>query len=106
MHVSKRLDLALLGRELDAAGVPHRGLGLTGSATDGEVYTFDGDPGTPTELPPEAAPVVAAHDASKKDRTASFERAEDAERLRIINERARADPAYAALADLALRERP
>jgi hypothetical protein len=35
--------------------------------------------------------------------TQAFAAAEDAERLRIVNERARTDPAYAALAELALR---
>jgi hypothetical protein len=105
MIVAKPLDLTLLRTELAAAGVVVNGLGAapTGSAVPDEVdlYTFDGN-GVPTDLPPEAGPVVDAHDATKPGRVAAFEAAEDAERLRLVNERARTDPAYAALADLAL----
>ena len=62
MHVTKRIDLELLGQELTAAGVPVNGLGHTGTDTDGEVYTYTTDvPGDATELPPEAFPVVDAH---------------------------------------------
>ncbi len=55
------------------------------------------------ELPPEAVPIVDAHDGSRPQRTASFAAADDQERLRLINDRARADPAFAALADFVLR---
>jgi len=98
------VDLTLLGQELTAAGVPFNGLGADGGTLEG-VHTWDdGDPISQiVPLPPEAAPVLAAHDASKPKRAAAFESAEDAERLRIVNERARTDPAYAALAELALR---
>jgi hypothetical protein len=51
------------------------------------------DDGTITILPPDTRP----------QQQAVFEQAEDAERLRLVNERAREDPAFAALADLALR---
>lgn len=64
MHVTKRLDLMLLERELVAASVPTTGLGHTGTDTDGEVFTYAPDPGgmlLPAELPPEAGPVVDAH---------------------------------------------
>jgi hypothetical protein len=109
MQVTKRIDLDLLGRELAAAGTPvPNGLALSGTLpgeTSQELFTLD-EHGQPADLPPEAVPVVDAHDASKPQRTTAFEQHEDAERLRIINERARTDPAYAALADLALRERP
>lgn len=50
----------------------------------------------------------AAHDAlvvrgGKQQLAADQAAAEDTERLRTINERARTDPAYAALADIVLR---
>lgn len=93
----KRIDLTQLQEELALASVPVRGLGLF----EDDVFTYDDD-GSMLDLPPEARPVVDAHDATKKDRAAVFETAEDAERLRLVNERARTDPAYAALADLAL----
>lgn len=60
MHVSKPIDLEQLGRELAASAVPYDGLGHSGTDADGEVYTYDGD-GVPTDLPPEARPVVDAH---------------------------------------------
>lgn len=105
MLVTKPIDLTLLDEELATAGVAHRGLGLsgtrpeTGDEQDLHTYTVDGQP---TDLPTEAEPIVEAHDATKPDRTAAFESAEDAERLRLVNERARTDPAYAALAELIL----
>lgn len=103
MRVTKPLDMPLLTTEMDAAGVPNRGLGTANTETPGEVelYTFDAE-GMWDELPPEAGPVVDAHDASRPTRTAAFETSEDQERLRIVNERAREDPAFAALADLTL----
>lgn len=104
----KRVDLEQLRDEMHAAGLPIQILGTLGVDEDGlpdELMMYEG--GMPVELPPEAEPVVAAHDASKKGRIAAFETAEDAERLRLVNERARTDPAYAALADLALgKDRP
>lgn len=104
MHVTKPLDLVLLQQELDTAAVMVPGVSTTGRLdTDTyELWTHDAE-GAQVELPPEAEPVVAAHDASKPQRSATFEAAEDAERLRIINERARTDPAYAALAELVLK---
>jgi hypothetical protein len=64
VHVTKRIDLALLGRELAAAGVPANGLGQTGTDQDGDVFTYPSDgPGQPIDLPPEARPVVDAHAA-------------------------------------------
>lgn len=50
----------------------------------------------------------AAHDAmlastATAQQSATFETAEDAERKALVAERAAADPAFAALADLALR---
>jgi hypothetical protein len=62
MQVTKRLDLALLGRELASAGVVVPGLSLTGTETDGLLLTYDGV-GELAELPPEAVPVVEAHTA-------------------------------------------
>lgn len=104
MLVTKPIDLELLDAELTASAVAFAGLGLSPTATAGtsDLYTYDAA-GGPAELPPEAAPVVEAHDASKPKRAAAFEAAEDTERLRLVNERARTDPAYAALAELALR---
>jgi len=62
MHVTKRIDLGLLADELDAASVPHNGLGLDGTDTDGELYTYTTDvPAAPAELPAAAVPVVDAH---------------------------------------------
>lgn len=105
MRVDKPLDLVLLQGELDAAGVAHRGLSTLGTDSgpdEVDLFTYD-EEGRPTELPPEAGPVVDAHDATAKARTAAFEAAEDAERLRVINERSRTDPAYAALAEIVLK---
>lgn len=100
------VDLPTLEREAAAAGVAvPNGLGTTGLDADGrpdELVTWDDD-GQTVDVPPEMAPVVAAHDPTKHARSATFEQAEDAERLRIVNERARTDPAYAALAELALK---
>lgn len=102
MHVTKRIDLVLLERELIAASVPVNGLGLSGTETDADLFTYDAA-GAALDLPPEAEPVVDAHDASRPQRTRAFEANEDAERLALVAERAATDPAFAALADLALR---
>jgi hypothetical protein len=59
MHVTKRLDLPLLERELLAAGVPVSGLSLVGTDDNGDLMTYDGI--ETVELPPSAGPVVAAH---------------------------------------------
>jgi hypothetical protein len=110
VHVSKKLDLVRLEQELSAAGVAVNGLILHGEETDGELLTFgplDENGAAPTvDVPPEAAPIVDAHDASKPKRSAQFEQAEDVERLALVNERAQTDPAFAALADLSLRGKP
>lgn len=68
---------------------------------DGYLYQ-NGPTLPPEELPPEAVPIVEAHDGTTTARAAAFESAEDAERLRLVNERARDDAAFAALADLTL----
>lgn len=60
MHVTKRIDLALLEQQLASAGVVVDGLGHSGTDADGELYTYDAS-GTTTDLPPEAGPVVEAH---------------------------------------------
>ena len=105
MRVTKPIDLELLGQELTAATVPYRLLLLT-PVSGGSPHEADlldqGDDGESRELPLEAVPIVEAHDATKKDRTAAFETYEDQERLRVVNERATEDPAFAALADLTL----
>lgn len=101
MHVTKKIDLSLLEQELARAAVPFRFLSHTGTDDDGELFTHDQD-GQLIDLPPEAGPVVDAHDASKPARTKTFEVAEDAERLALVAERSATDPAFAALADLAL----
>lgn len=103
MHVTKPIDLTLLERELTLSGIVVNGLGHSGTDTDGDVYTYQG--AASVDLPPDAAPVVAAHDAGKPAKTKTFEAAEDAERVRIVNERARDDPAFAALAELVLKEK-
>lgn len=109
MRVTKPIDPDVLSTELTAASVAHNGLGLSGEAPGApgvqELFTYDAT-GGPIELPPEAVPVVDAHDAKKPAKTKTFEAAEDAERLRLINERAREDPAFAALADLVVKEQP
>lgn len=103
MHVSKRIDLTLLGRELASAGVPVNGLGHAGTDQDGDVFTYTADvPGRIVDLPPEAQPVVDAHDASKPQRAKAFEGQEDAERLALVAERSQLDPAFAALAELTI----
>jgi hypothetical protein len=65
VHITKRIDLELLGRELAAASVVVTGLGHQGSDTDGELFQWSApdEHGTaqPLELPPGAAPVVDAH---------------------------------------------
>lgn len=65
MHVSKRIDLARLAQELATAGVAVAGLGLSGTDTDGEVYTYTVGSAQAlpevVDLPPEAAPIVSAH---------------------------------------------
>jgi hypothetical protein len=64
-------------------------------------------PPTPEEEAQNAADVAEsearAAQAQTAAQTAAFTQYEDAERLRIINERARTDPAYAALAEIVLR---
>jgi hypothetical protein len=62
MIVTKPLDLGLLTEEMTAASVPHNRLLTVETGVPGEVnlLTYDED-GQPTELPPEAIPVVAAH---------------------------------------------
>jgi hypothetical protein len=64
MLVTKPIDLLLLGRELTTAGVTVNGLGLSGftpgTPDQQDLFTYDGN-GQPTELPPEAVPVVNAH---------------------------------------------
>lgn len=105
MRVTKAIDPPLLATELATAGVAHNGLGFVPDAPAsiaGELFTFDAD-GLVQELPPEAGPVVDAHDASKPRRSRSFETQEDAERLALVAERAQTDPSFAALAELALR---
>jgi len=74
--------------------------------------------GSAPEAPPEIRPATpeeqAQIDAFRASQAAAsehgrraeaFATAEDAERLAIVNERAQTDPAYAALAELALRGR-
>lgn len=97
-----RVDLVLLSKELEAASVAVPNGLATLENTLETVRTPDAN-GQLVALPPEADPVLARHDATKPERTASFEAAEDAERLRIVNERARTDPAFAALAELVLK---
>jgi hypothetical protein len=60
------------------------------------------DAETIVELTPEQS--QAHHDSLPPDPrpSATFAAAEDQERLRLVNERARTDPAYAALAELTL----
>ena len=107
MHVTKPVDLALLTEELAAAGISvPNGLSASGwpleTPYEQEIYTTD-DQGQPVELPPGSEAVVEAHDARKPQKLTAFEEAEDRERLRVINERSRTDPAYAALADYVLK---
>lgn len=101
MHVTKPIDINLLGQELTSAGVPHNGVHKIGTDEAADLFTTD-EAGVFVDLPPEAEPVVAKHDGTKKQRTAEFESQEDVERLRLINERAQTDPAFAALVDLTL----
>jgi hypothetical protein len=96
------VDLQLLTAELEAGGVPVPNGLTTPDGTLESVMMYDPQM-EPAPLPPEAAPILAAHDASKGQRAVAFEAAEDAERLRVINERARTDPAFAALAELVLK---
>lgn len=60
MHVTKRIDLGLLQRELIAASIAVSALGHQGTDTDGDVYTYTAG-GDIVDLPVEAEPVVAAH---------------------------------------------
>lgn len=104
MDVTKPIDIALLSTELARAGQPaEHGLFYAPTGTNGEgiLLAFD-DAGQTAELPPEAAPVVDAHDASKPKRAQAFEGQEDAERRALVAERSQADPAFAALAELTL----
>lgn len=96
-----RVDLPLLAVELARAGVVLPGPLSASDNTLETVHTWDAGL-NPVPLPPEADPVVAAHDASKPQRTAAFETAEDSERLAVIAERAATDPAFAALAELTI----
>lgn len=89
------IDLPRLNREL-AAVVPE-GVYIR----DDYLYRSN-DAWPPEECPPEAVPIVEAHDASTPRRTRAFESQEDAERLALVAERAQTDPAFAALAELAL----
>ena len=63
----KKLQLVRLAQEMKVAGVVIDALGTSGIPADdpnGEIvftYTVEGEP---TELPPEAVPVIAAHDPS------------------------------------------
>jgi hypothetical protein len=92
------IDIPQLHDELVAAGVLINGLVVV----DDQIYTTNAE-GELVDLPPEADPVISAHDPNKGARTDTFETQEDAERLALVQERASVDPAFAALADLALR---
>ena len=58
-----RVDLPLLSAELTAAGVPHQGLGTRVEGAQTLLHTYAPDAGAlvPSDLPPEAIPVVDAH---------------------------------------------
>jgi hypothetical protein len=104
VRVTKPIDLNLLGRELAAAGVVVNGLHIRADPAGDELLGTDpAPPFDATELPLAAVPVVDAHDASGPQRTKAFEAAEDEERLRLVADRSSDDPAFAALAELALR---
>jgi hypothetical protein len=60
MHVTKRIDLNLLEQELGAAAVVVASLGLNGTETDAELFTYD-PAGLPIELPPGSQAVVDQH---------------------------------------------
>jgi hypothetical protein len=94
------VDPGLLHMELIAAGIPVVGLGINDHYLT--MHDADGQTIPPT---PEAEVVIDKHDASKPKRTVAFETAEDVERLALINERAQTDPAFAALAELTLKEK-
>jgi hypothetical protein len=103
MHTTlERIDPDLLRQELATAGIDVPGVGYspTPEQGGGEVYTYDAS-GSPIDLPPEAEPVVDAHDPTP--RAQAIEQQADLERLALVNERAQTDPAFAALAELALR---
>lgn len=103
MKVHKWVEPNQLQDELRAAGVPFRVIAVWATDVEGEWNVVDHDEnGRWIEPDPAAEPVIAAHDASKPQRLAAFEEQEDAERLRIVSERAAEDPAYAALAELTL----
>lgn len=103
MKVQKRVEPNQLQDELRAAGVPFRYIAAWGTEIPGETDVVDHDEnGLWIEPVPEAEPIILAHDASKPQRTAAFETAEDVERMAIIRERSQTDPAFAALADLTL----
>ena len=103
MRVTKPLDLDKLTTELRTASVYFRVLALVSRGNPDDPHDADlwdtGDRGW-IDLPPEAEPVVEAHDATPFHKLA--ETAEDTERLALVNDRAAEDPAFAALADLAL----
>lgn len=68
----------------------------------------DGPPVSRPATPEEQAEIDAIRaqstaEQAQQQRVAQFAAADDTERLRTINERARTDPAYAALADIVLR---
>jgi hypothetical protein len=67
----------------------------------------DGSGDEPYERPPtpeEVTGIAAANaQVTRSQQGVAFAASEDAERLRVINDRARTDPAYAALADIVLR---
>lgn len=103
MIVTAAVDLVLLEAELARAGVVVAGLGSFDDEQDRtNVHTYD-DAGGIVDLPAEAAPVIEKHNGAMRTQTAAFEASEDAERLRLVVERSRADPAFAALAELTLK---
>lgn len=62
MHVTKRIDIGLLGRELATAGVVVGALVSSGTDADGDLYAVGpAGNGELIDLPPEAGPVVDAH---------------------------------------------
>lgn len=63
LEITRELNMGQLLAEFRAAGFAAHGLGTTGVGPDGKDYliTFTED-GTATDLPPQAAAVVAAHE--------------------------------------------
>ena len=66
------------------------------------VMEYDAETGesAPRELSPEE---VASYQGARHLAQPSFTAAEDTERLRVVAERSRTDPAFAALAELSLK---